>query len=248
MADTKLLQIATDPLQYDNPDVGWIEAGGKGLEDPHRRHFFQYVEQVHGPWTGKAVLDIGAGTGWLVKHVVENGAALATGFDPSIANINYGKDILKVPMAEATIDTYDSHGLTFDSAIAIYVLSHVADLEMAFSRISSWLEVGGRFITVVPDYDYAKSSRAAFELEIEPIEQDAYGAYVLRILRDHGTIVDIIRDLRSYVDAALPNGMELTKHVPMKPTHHLIDNYPRYAEKKDTTLTHLLEFTKVSEI
>lgn len=248
MQKNKLFQLATDPHQYDLPEVNWKDGGAMGKENPHRRHFLEYVEMANPDWRNQFVLDIGSGTGWLIKHVMEEGAALATGFDPSIGNLEMAQDIFGLNIENATIESYNSYGLTFDVAVAIYVLSHVEDLGGAFKNISSWLSVGGKFITIVPDLEYAKRSRDDFEIEVEPMDGDKYGGYTVRVKREHGSIADIVRDVRSYEEAALPYGLELTQHIEMKPTGHLLEHHPRYRDKVDTTLTHLLVFTKTSEI
>lgn len=240
----ELYRIATDSEQYDDPKVGW-ENGGATLENPHRRHFLEYVEMVNPDWTDQTVLDIGTGSGWLIDHVMKQGAALATGFDPSRSNIELAKKYFKLNVFPATIDTYDSNGLTFDVAVAIYVLSHVSDLDSTFGNIASWLDIGGRFITIVPDMEYARKARADFEIQTELIEDDPGGAYVVRVNRDHGAIADIVRPVASYESAAAEHGLVLTSHIEMKPTHHLLESHPRYQEKVNTTLTHLLVFTKV---
>lgn len=242
-----LFKIATDPKQYDLPEVNWKDGGAMGKEDAHRRHFLEYVEMANLDWVGKFVLDIGAGTGWLIQHVMEQGAELATGFDPSENNLRMAKDIFNLDITNATIDTYNSYGLTFDVAVAIYVLSHIDDLDTTFEKIASWLNKGGKFITIVPDLEYAKRSRADFNIEVEPIEGDSFGGYTVRVRREHGYIADIVRAVESYEEAARKHGLVRTKHIEMKPSSHLLEHHERYRDKKDTTLTHLLEFTKVIE-
>lgn len=241
-----LLKIATDPEQYDLPEVGWQDGGAKGLEEPHRRHFLQYVETVIPNWYGRKVLDIGAGSGWLMKYALDSGAEVAKGFDPSSNNIKFAQDLFGLEVSQASIETYSPGEQKFDLAIAIYVLTHVQDLEAAFANISDWLEPNGDFVAIVPDLEYAKRPRADFEIEVEPLPGEAYEAYVIRVKRDHGAIADIVRDVRIYEEVAAKYGLELVKHIEMKPTDILLKEFPRYREYPDTTLTHLLHFRKIS--
>lgn len=247
---TNLFDKATDPTQYDKPETGWKDHGGKGLENPSRRHMLYYIETLVPRWQGRKVLDIGTGTGWLPEYVAAQGAAIADGFDPSLENVRLAREQFGVEVIPATVENFTpAPGIQYDTLVAIYVLSHIADLDLAFSRIASWMEVDGNFIAIVPDLQYAVRPRANFDIKVEPIAGSHYGDFVVSVKRDHGEIADIVRAVETYREAAKPHGLELTAHTEMKATDIMVNAYPRYAQMRDenVTLTHLLQFTKRAE-
>jgi len=244
-----LLQQAIDPHQYDLPDTGWEKIARPGIEGGHRKHFLYYVETVVSDWEGRVVLDVGAGSGWLVKYAVEKGAKEAVGIDPAKLNVDIAAEA-GIQIIQDTLESYKPERLHhFDTIIAIYVLSHILDLDSTFRKISELLTSDGEFVTIVPDMVYARTSRASFELEIEQIENDPYDSYVIRIKREHGSIADIVRPIRAYVEIAAKYGITLVDDIEMKVTDELLKEHERYKAIKETntTLTHLLRFKKVSE-
>src|SRR5581483_7259100 len=77
--------LATDPLQYDSPDLDWTIDG-----DPNswsriffRNHLKPYLENL----SGKSVLDIGSGVGHLFPMLKEFGAKDIEGLEPSKRNV-----------------------------------------------------------------------------------------------------------------------------------------------------------------
>ncbi|QQS38532.1 class I SAM-dependent methyltransferase [Candidatus Woesebacteria bacterium] len=242
---TKLLNIATDPKQYDRKDVKY--EGVKGLDDPHRKHFLYWIEKVHPKWKDKTVLDIGAGSGWLVKYVKEKGAREAVGFDPSSNNVKLAKENFDIELIESSLqDFFYPEKESFDTAIALYVLTHVEDLDGAFEKISEYLKSGGMFIAIISDPEYAKRPKEGVRKDIEYLKGDKYNTFIIRAYRKTGTIADIVRDPKAYIDSANKNGFILKNQINMKPSKYLTEAYEKHQKlkEKNVTLSQMLVFEK----
>lgn len=240
-----LLDIATDPKQYDRQEVDF--KGVKGLEDPHRRHFLHYVESVHPSWKGQTVLDIGAGSGWLMKYVKDNGAKEVVGFDPSFKNIDLAKNTFGVNVELSSLGEFNPpYNNYFDVAIAIYVLTHVFDLDSAFNKISNLLKTDGELIIIVSEPGYAKREKPGIRRDYEYLENDKYNTFVVRNYNETGVIADIVRNLDAYKDSANRSGLELVKTVGMIPSDHLANAYEKHKKLQDqkVVLSNLMVFKK----
>ena len=98
---------------------------------------------------------------------------------------------------------------------------------------------GGEVLIVVPDYEYFKTSRHGYGIEIQDIDQDQYA---IAVTRESGTLADIVRRLVIYAAAAKAAGFELIEEKAMMPTETQMKRAPKYASVKDKALTHLMRF------
>jgi len=239
MVYIKISEIATNPKQYNTQEVQWENE--TGLSSPTRTFFWHYIEPYSSDWKDKMVLDIGAGTGWLIKLLRERGAA-AIGIEPSEKNINLGKQTN--PDIELEFTTLENMAIeqTFDRAVAIMVMTHIKDIEGAFNKISAILNSSGELLIIIPDYDYYKQPRYNYKIQTEELNDREYAAL---IKRPQGEIADIVRTIEVYKEAGEKTGLKLTEDIPMTPTEDLIKRVPHYKEKKDVVMTHLLRFQKI---
>lgn len=238
------LKRATQPNQYDIGDILWAKEGH--ARSTRTQFFWEYLEPYSKSWNGKTVLDIGAGTGWLIVRALECGATKAVGVEPSANNVAQGKqDHPDVKLVQTTLENFDGKNQQFDKIVAVMSFSHIADLDTAFSKVRSLLTPNGEAIIVVPDYDYFQTPRHGYSIEQQPIDEESYA---IAITRPSGTLADIVRKTSMYQRAAESAGLELVEDMEMKPTENQIINAPKYAVMKDKALTHLLVFKIKPEV
>lgn len=232
------LERAIQPNQYDTGNVLWAKEGR--AESTHTQFFWEYLEPYSKSWNGKTILDIGAGTGWLVARALKCGAAKAVGIEPSEKNVVQGKqDHPNVELVQTTFERFDGKNKQFDEIIAVMSFPHIADPGFAFSKIRSLLAASGEAIIIVPDYDYFQTPRHGYSIEKQLIDEESYA---ITITRPSGTLADIVRKTSAYKRAAKLAGLELVEEKEMKPTENQIANSPKYASVKDKTITRLLVF------
>jgi SAM-dependent methyltransferase len=103
------------------------------------------------PIDGKAVLDVGCGTGFFVDHWLQNGAARITGIDVTEVSVERLKK--RFPKAEFVLADVSEPGLdvkgTFDYVSIFDVLYHIVDdkrFEQAVANLSRLCRPGSRVI------------------------------------------------------------------------------------------------------
>lgn len=233
------LERATQANQYDTDDVLWVKEDGR-TGSTRTQFFWEYLEPYSKSWNGKTVLDIGAGTGWLVVRALEHGATKAVGIEPSVNNVAQGKqDHPNVELRQETFESFDGGNQRFDEIVAVMSFPHIANLDITFRKIRSLLTANGEAIIIVPDYDYFQTPRHGYRIEQQPIDEEHYA---IAVTRPSGTLSDIIRKTGVYQRAAESSGLELVEDKEMRPTKNQIANAPKYATMKDKALTRLLVF------
>jgi len=235
----ELLRIATDPQLYDNVTVNW-EKEGRGLNSPNRRHYWSYLQPFARAWQNKRILDIGAGTGWLLDVLVrEIGVQSAIGIDPSVRNIVLaGKLYPSISMIRTTLQGFAPKE-QFDVALSVLSLLHIHPLEAAYEKVSQLLAPKGIFMAVVPDYDYFRTPRKGRVPQIEDLGPDEC---VTMIPREYGTVADIVRRTSFYEEVAKEHGLILTHHTPMLAAQ---EDRSQYSELSPMIVTHLLRFENI---
>ncbi len=229
---------AVQPNQYDFDDIHWTKEGRS--ESTRTQFFWEYLEPYSKSWHGKSVLDIGAGTGWLVARALECGAVRAVGIEPSSKHVTQGEqDHPHIELQHVSFENFDAANQQFDVIVAVMSFSHIADLEIALSKIRSLLTTAGEAIIIVPDYEYFQTVRHEYTIEHERIDDESY---VVAVTRPSGTLADIVRKTSVYERAATSAGLQLIEDREMKPTDNQIAKAPKYAAVKDKALTRLLVF------
>src|SRR5258708_4486779 len=108
---------ATRPDQYDADDLFWEKEARS--ESGRTQFFWEYLEPYADSWKDKKVLDVGAGTGWLVSQAQKHGAAKALGIEPSSKNIAAAlRDHSDAMIQQDTLESFDSGGERFDQIVA----------------------------------------------------------------------------------------------------------------------------------
>jgi 2-polyprenyl-3-methyl-5-hydroxy-6-metoxy-1,4-benzoquinol methylase len=235
---TTPFERATKPDQYDAEDLLWVKEGRS--ETTRTGYFREYLEPYVNGWNGKKVLDIGAGTGWLVSWALEKGATKAVGIEPSKANYSMSlHDHPEVTLVNSTLEDFDAQGETFDTIAAVMSFSHIKDIVAAFQKLRSLAAESGEVVILIPDFDYFKLARHEYVVTTQDIDENQYA---VSVTRPSGTIADIIRKPSLYIAAAEAAGFELVETKPMPPTETQMAKSPRYASVRGVPLTQLLRF------
>ncbi len=234
----KPFERATLPNQYDLDDLNWEKIGRS--ESVRTGFFWEYLEPYSHDWKDKEVLDIGAGTGWLLVRALASGAKSAVGIEPSEKNIAQGaKDHPEITLVKSTLGDYEGAGQSFDVAVAVMSFPHIENIAEAFQKLAALIKRDGELIVIIPDYDYFKLQRHGYAAEVQPIDDDQYA---IATTRPSGVLADIVRKTQLYQHAAESAGFELVEAKEMKPTQNQIAQAPQYEAVKDIPLTHLLRF------
>ncbi|MGE3877347.1 MAG: bifunctional 2-polyprenyl-6-hydroxyphenol methylase/3-demethylubiquinol 3-O-methyltransferase UbiG, partial [Parvibaculaceae bacterium] len=107
-------------------------------------------EPIVGDWTGKRVLDLGCGGGFMAEALARRGA-LVTGIDPSpgaidIAWKHAAESGLAINYAVGTGESLDLADRSFDIVVCVDVLEHVTDLDRVIAEIGRVLKPDGLFL------------------------------------------------------------------------------------------------------
>lgn len=227
-----LADKATNPEQYDSPEMNWQILGAEEARQYFRDVLDSFVET--GSLEGKKVLDIGSGTGQLFNWLKQKGALSVTGIDPATKNIAISTE--KYPWATSIVSTLSdfakNSGEKFDIAIVILAFEHIQDLGSAFREVGKLLENGGRFYLIITDKDFHSSNdkeiRSKQFVSVEVIKDLGEGTVETRTIRDLGDgkqseMFDVLRPIAQVREAAKLAGFNLFAEKPlMSPTAVLV--------------------------
>lgn len=234
-----LLTKASDPNQYDQQEVSWESE--ISLDSPSRAFFWEYLQNYLQNLDGKKLIDIGAGTGWLLKTIQTSDVLKAVGIEPSNKNVEIARRAN--PKAEIVCSSFEDYMSEeqFDIAVAIMSFNHIKNLSTALKKVNEILNGGGSFFLIIPDYDFFRNPEEGYEFELEDIDENQY---VVMVKRPQGAIADIVRKPEMIIDEGEKIGLKLVEEVLMKPTESLIEKAPEYLKAKDIPITRLLYFKK----
>lgn len=122
--------------------------------------------KIMGDLQGKKVLDIGCGTGRLIKKMVEKGG-IVTGADISPEMLKIAKKKFdELEFVEADIENLPFKNESFDVVVAAFVIVHLKDLKRAFDEVYRVLKPGGSFIVTNVNQRKAPKLKTADKEEI----------------------------------------------------------------------------------
>lgn len=233
-----LLDRAIDPKQYDKEVIYWERE--REAQSPWMDFYKQYILPSTEDIKGKNILDIGSGTGWLLEESRINGAANVVGIEPSKSNVQIARKLYpNVQTLLSSLEDYDTKA-TYDYIFALMSFLHIADVLKAMKKVSNLLSNKGSFRMIVPDFDYSKTPRFGYDLEVKPLSDDEY---VVRIERPTVATIDIVRKIEVYTTAATKEGLLLEKSSPVLPTNELLQEKPQYEQFKGKPIAQMLWFT-----
>jgi len=219
---------ATNPQQYDSPELDWRGVGDRG--DTSRVFFRNFLTPVLEDLNGKRVLDIGSGVGQLFNTLNEFGTTDIEGIEPSKRNAEYSRNLYpEIKIHEGTLQSYVSANL-FDVVICIMAFEHILDIDDAFAQISKLVKTGGSFYLMIGDKDYhvedhfSESTNFIVSVDVQELGNDVVAT---KTIYPTAVIYDIFRPLLSVIDSANKAGFELKKHIKMTnsedpPSCHLL--------------------------
>lgn len=235
----KLLKQATNPTGYDAPDTEWVIENGK--DSPRQVIYRDYFLPYKTEWLDKDVLDVGSGAGWLLDFFIQNGARTVKGIEPSWKNVEASGVLY--PHAHVTRADFMATQLDelFDFITVVMVLPNLLDLEAVFGKLKSLMRENAKLIVVVPDYDYFKTPRHGYGLEMAAMNSEEY---VIEITRPTVVLTDIVRKNEVYIAAAEKAGLHCVDSIPMVPSGSFTEQLPQYSEFQNQPIMHLLRFTR----
>jgi len=110
----------------------------------------RYFERFAGEWTGKRVLDLGCGGGFLAEELARRGARV-TGIDPSpgaiaAARAHARAGGLNIAYVEGVGEALPFDDASFDHVVCVDVLEHVQSLDRVLAEVARVLRPDGLFL------------------------------------------------------------------------------------------------------
>ena len=234
MTPEELIARATDPRQYDHPDMDWPLQGAPGT--PTARYYQQVLREALSGMRPRAALDIGCGTGHLEPLLRELGATRVAGIEPASRNVAVARRAFPaLELIEGSLAGASLPG-GFDLALAVMSFEHQPDLRAAFRSVARLLAPGGAFVLITGDPEFHRTPRFDLRLEVREL---ADCSTVVATGYPFGTIHDIIRPPALVLAAAAAEGFTLERRVALRPTAVLIETDPRWRELMDRAHGHL---------
>ena len=240
MKESEHIARATNPKQYDLPDLQWDKESA--MESPRIFFFHEYLKAYIPSWKDKRVFEIGTGNGWLLDRAQKQGATDVAGIEPAEKSVQLAKDAHPELSIECSnFEEFDAKGKQYEVVVSVMVFSHIQDTDAAFTKIHEMLSPGGELIIVVPDFAYFRRERKDYVVEISEIDADQY---VVQITRPTGTIADIVRTNDYYRKSAEGAGLRLVEEVAMTPTDDYLAKNPQFATSKEFATSQLFRFER----
>jgi SAM-dependent methyltransferase len=236
-------KAATNPLQYDSSEISWESEADP--EAPYRKFFWEYLRPYQLEWRRKTILEIGSGAGWFLRKVQDAHPKKVVGIEPGIKNAALIRTHLpSIELYNQSLEEFETNE-TFDVIVSVMVFSHIADLARAFKKVHTLLAQKGRVYLIIPDFEYNRTPRFGYALDIQPVHTEEYVVTVVG--RGQGTLSDVMRSTNCYLRAATEAGLDLAQHEFVKPTDELIRVMPKYEPFRGTCMAHVLVFEKKLE-
>ncbi len=142
---------ATDPKQYDSPDLNWQLSGREDASS--RKCFREALDTVieNKSLEGRSVLDIGCGVGQLFNWLKNKKISRIVGIDPSHRNVETAKQLYPwAKVLKTTLNDFSKNSKErFDVAFGVMVFEHIHNLKSAFKETNSLLAENGLFYLII---------------------------------------------------------------------------------------------------
>lgn len=157
-ADTRQLPSEADQAQFwDNWNEKWRV---QDLDGFMQRQLDIALKWVRGLGPNASVLELGCGTGWLVRELHNRIGSRVTGIDLSPAAIEVAKQ--HCPSGRFFSGDFGSESVsgTYDAVVSADVIAHVPDQQKFTDRVAHLLRPGGLFILMTQNpFVWNRSSR-----------------------------------------------------------------------------------------
>lgn len=240
---------ATDPGQYDLPELDWRIGGAE--DRPSRKWFREFLDDSIplGSLQGKRIIDIGSGVGQLFNWLKAHGAVEVVGIDPAIRNVKTSTELYPwATSIQGTLHEFvSSNSKKFDMAFAVMVFEHIQDLRGAFGDVRSLLAENGQFCLIISDKDFNitenRELRGKNFVNVEIVKDFGDGSVEAKTIRNEGegyqtVLHDIFRPLEHVRDAAKENGFTLMLEQP------IMGPYTLPPGERKVAINHLFVFKK----
>jgi len=234
---SKIVERATDPKQYDRSDILWTNA--VEANSLIKNFYFSYLLKFKKIWKGASILEIGCGSGWLLRLLKDHGAKSVEGIEPSEKNIKSAsyKNLKIYPSDLASFKEKKK----YDVVISVMTLGHIKNLNSAFKKMASLTKENGTIIIIVAAYEYFTKQREGWKLKVEDLKP---GECAIQITSGKRKIAEIVREIKVYEQIAKKAGFTIEDSLPMVPTDSMMKDVPRLASHKGKPITYILRLRK----
>lgn len=130
----------------------------------HARRFNRWIVKLIEPYLGRQILEIGAGIGNISRQLPQREKLILTDMDKTYLDILHqaydGNELVDVVKLDLTQEE-DLDGIgrgVCDTIVCLNVLEHIENDLKALCRMKYLLKNGGRFILMVPQYEWLYGS------------------------------------------------------------------------------------------
>jgi SAM-dependent methyltransferase len=184
----------------------------------------------------RRVLDVGTGEGQLARLAVRDGASLAVGIDPTVAQLTVAHARGGgVGYARANADALPFVDSMFDAVVVCLVFEHIAEHVPPIAEIARVLEPGGRFLFFL-NHPLLQAPNSGWV--IDHILEEEYwrvGPYLVEDVTMEelapGVVLPFVhRPLSQYVNAMAAHGLLIERMEEPMPPERFLDRAPEYRD------------------
>ena len=182
------------------------------------------------------VLDVGTGEGQLARRVVQDGAAVVVGVDPTAAQLAAAHSRGGgVRYARAGAGALPFRDASFDAVAVCLVFEHIADHVPAIAEIARVLELGGRFVFFL-NHPLLQAPNSGWV--VDHILDEQYwriGPYLVEDVAMEelapGVVLPFVhRPLSQYVNAMAAHGLLVERMEEPMPPEGFLARAPEYRD------------------
>ena len=184
----------------------------------------------------RRVLDVGTGEGQLARLAVRDGARLAVGVDPTIAQLVVARERAGgTCYVRANADALPFPDGAFDAVVVCLVFEHIAAHEPAIAEIARVLEPGGRFLFFL-NHPLLQAPNSGWV--IDHVLEEQYwriGPYLVEDVTMEelapGVVLPFVhRPLSQYVNAMAAHGLLVERMEEPRPPERFLARAPEYRD------------------
>lgn len=214
---------------YDDPE---FFAGYRNLRDNllglHENVVRPALPALLPDLSGKRVLDLGCGDGWLCKLALEEGAASVVGVDPSVLMLERAQQLVpddRASFIRAFAEDVQFKPESFGVIVSILALHYVEDFGSVVNKAAGWLVDGGVLVILI-EHPVTTCQR-----EIDWVEEDGMVAWPIRRYHDEGQreehwyvdgVVKYHRKVETVVNTLIAAGLKIEMLIEPAPTQDAV--------------------------
>lgn len=203
--------------QYDrtavqNPETHRLRAGDTPLTDFHERTL-GVGDKL---FSGKSVLDVGCGGGWLLERALKHGATQVVGIEPSdlMGAAEARLEATSAYLEKTTFEKFEVAG-KFDLITFVMSTEHMPNLPSILQKAERHMADGGKIVIItadmtsftMPRFDYTVSSRETIPGKEEQVTIGRPSGY--------GDTTDLVRTVDYWRECAAEAGLAVCEQRPV---------------------------------